>query len=112
VQCGCGRTGSFLAADAAGVKPDVVTLAKPIAAGLPMGVTVVSKKLAKTLEPGDHGSTFAGGPLVCRAASVFLRLLDEGGLLEQVRARGQQLRRGSSRSSGTSRSSPSSAGAG
>ncbi len=94
VQCGCGRTGSFLAADAAGVKPDVVTLAKPIAAGLPMGVTVVSRKLAKTLEPGDHGSTFAGGPLACRAAIVFLRLLDEGGLLEQVRARGQQLRRG------------------
>lgn len=94
VQCGSGRTGSFLAADAAGVKPDVVTLAKPIAAGLPMGVTVVSKKLAKTLEPGDHGSTFAGGPLVCRAALVFLRLLEEGGLLEQVRARGQQLRRG------------------
>ena len=94
VQCGSGRTGSFLAADAAGVKPDVLTLAKPIAAGLPMGVTVVSKKLAKTLEPGDHGSTFAGGPLVCRAALVFLRLLEEGGLLEQVRARGQQLRRG------------------
>jgi predicted acetylornithine/succinylornithine family transaminase len=94
VQCGSGRTGSFLAADAAGVKPDVVTLAKPIAAGLPMGVTVVSRKLAKTLEPGDHGSTFAGGPLVCRAALVFLRLLEEGGLLEQVRARGQQLKRG------------------
>jgi acetylornithine/succinyldiaminopimelate/putrescine aminotransferase len=94
VQCGCGRTGNFLAAEAAGVKPDVVTLAKPIAAGLPMGVTVVSKRLAGTLEPGDHGSTFAGGPFVCRAALVFLRLVDTGGMLEQVRARGQQLRRG------------------
>jgi predicted acetylornithine/succinylornithine family transaminase len=94
VQCGCGRTGNFLAAEAAGVTPDVVTLAKPIAAGLPMGVTVVSKALAGALEPGDHGSTFAGGPFVCRAALVFLRLVDTGGLLEQVRARGQQLRRG------------------
>ncbi|HEV8113734.1 MAG TPA: acetylornithine/succinylornithine family transaminase [Planctomycetota bacterium] len=93
VQCGCGRTGNFLAAEAAGVTPDVVTLAKPIAAGLPMGVTVVSKALAGALEPGDHGSTFAGGPFVCRAALVFLRLVDTG-LLEQVRARGQQLRRG------------------
>jgi predicted acetylornithine/succinylornithine family transaminase len=94
VQCGCGRTGNFLAAEAAGVKPDVVTLAKPIAAGLPMGVTVVGKRFAGTLEPGDHGSTFAGGPFVCRAALVFLRLVDTGGMLEQVRARGQQLRRG------------------
>ena len=94
VQTGCGRTGNFLAAESAGVRPDVVTLAKPIAAGLPMGVTVVRKSLAATLEPGDHGSTFAGGPLACRAALVFLRLLDEGGLLEQVQARGQQLRRG------------------
>lgn len=94
VQCGSGRTGDFLAAQAAGVTPDVVTLAKPIAAGLPMGVTVVAKRLAGTLEPGDHGSTFAGGPLVCRAALVFLRLVDTGPMLEQVRARGQQLRRG------------------
>ncbi len=94
VQCGCGRTGNFLAGDAAGVKPDIVTLAKPIAAGLPMGVTVVAKRLAGTLEPGDHGSTFAGGPLVCRAALAFLTALEEGGLLYQVRARGQQLKRG------------------
>ena len=94
VQCGSGRTGDFLAAQAAGVKPDIVTLAKPIAAGLPMGVTVVAKKLADTLEPGDHGSTFAGGPFVLRAALVFLKLVDKGGLLEQVRARGQQIRRG------------------
>jgi acetylornithine/succinyldiaminopimelate/putrescine aminotransferase len=94
VQTGCGRTGNFLAAESAGVRPDVVTLAKPIAAGLPMGVTVVSKALAQTLEPGDHGSTFAGGPLVCRAALAFLTALEEGGLQEHVRARGQQLRKG------------------
>lgn len=94
VQGGSGRTGSFLAGDAAGVKPDIATLAKPIAAGLPMGVCVVSAKLAHTLQPGDHGSTFAGGPLVCRAALVFLRELEEGGLLQQVQERGVQLRAG------------------
>jgi acetylornithine/N-succinyldiaminopimelate aminotransferase len=94
VQAGSGRTGDFLSGDAAGVKPDVATLAKPIAAGLPMGACIVAKKLAGTFHPGDHGSTFAGGPLVCRAALVFLRELEEGGLLQQVRERGVQLRAG------------------
>ena len=94
VQAGCGRTGTFLSADAAGVKPDVATLAKPIAAGLPMGCAVVSEELADVFEPGDHGSTFAGGPLVCRGALVFLELMEEGGLQEAVRARGAELRSG------------------
>lgn len=94
VQCGSGRTGTFLAGDAAGVKPDVATLAKPIAAGLPMGCAVVAKELAGVFEPGDHGSTFAGGPLACRGALVFLELLEEGGLLEAVRQRGVELRAG------------------
>lgn len=94
VQCGSGRTGTFLAADAAGTKPDVATLAKPIAAGLPMGCAVVSKELASVFEPGDHGSTFAGGPLACRGALVFLSELDEGGLMQRVQERGQELRSG------------------
>ena len=94
VQAGCGRTGTFLSADAAGVKPDVATLAKPIAAGLPMGCTVVSKEFADVFEPGDHGSTFAGGPFVCRGALVFLELMEHGGLQEAVRARGAELRAG------------------
>ncbi len=94
VQAGSGRTGTFLSGDHAGVKPDIATLAKPIAAGLPMGVCVVSKKLADTFQPGDHGSTFAGGPFVCRAAQVFLSELEEGGLMGKVRERGTQLRAG------------------
>jgi len=94
VQAGCGRTGTFLAGDHAGIKPDIATLAKPIAAGLPMGACVVSKTLANTFQPGDHGSTFAGGPLVCRAALVFLTELEEGRLMEKVRERGTQLRAG------------------
>ena len=93
VQCGSGRTGTFLAADHADVKPAIATLAKPLAAGLPMGLTVVSEDLARVLEPGDHGSTFAGGPLVCRAALVLLRALRDG-LQQQVKERGDQLRAG------------------
>ncbi|MHC4921951.1 MAG: aspartate aminotransferase family protein, partial [Planctomycetota bacterium] len=80
IQCGSGRTGTFLCADHAG--------------GLPMGLTVVSKQLAGVLEPGDHGSTFAGGPLVCRAALVFLEELCEGGLLAAVRTKGEILSAG------------------
>jgi acetylornithine/N-succinyldiaminopimelate aminotransferase len=93
VQCGAGRTGTFLAADAVGVKPDAVTLAKPIAGGLPMGALVVRAELAGVFEPGDHGSTFAGGPLVLRAALVFLDELERG-LAASVRARGAELAAG------------------
>ncbi|MCY2961158.1 MAG: acetylornithine transaminase [Planctomycetota bacterium] len=94
VQAGCGRTGTFLAGDWAGVKPDIATLAKPIAAGLPLGLCVVAEPFAKVLQPGDHGSTFAGGPLACRAALVFLEELEEGGLLAAVRERGAELSAG------------------
>jgi predicted acetylornithine/succinylornithine family transaminase len=94
VQCGSGRSGTFLVAEQADVAPDVVTLAKSIAAGLPMGMCLASKALAQTLQPGDHGSTFAGGPLVCRGALVFLQELEEGGLLAAVRERGAQLAAG------------------
>lgn len=93
VQAGCGRTGTFLACEAADVRPDVATLAKPIGAGIPMGMAVVSAELARTFQPGDHGSTFAGGPLACRAALVFLEEL-EGGLQQAVRERGARLRAG------------------
>ncbi|MBL9076673.1 MAG: acetylornithine/succinylornithine family transaminase [Planctomycetes bacterium] len=93
IQCGCGRTGRFLAAQHHGVVPDVVTLAKPIAAGLPMGAMLCSAALADTFQKGEHGSTFAGGPLVCRAATVFLDEIDRG-LLDQVAARGAELRSG------------------
>lgn len=97
VQAGCGRTGTFLAGDAAGVKPDVATLAKPIAAGVPLGMCVVAKPFADVLQPGDHGSTFAGGPLACRAALVFLEELEEGGLLRAVNERGAELADGLAR---------------
>ena len=94
VQAGCGRTGTFLACEAADVRPDVATLAKPIGAGIPMGMTVVAAELAQTFQPGDHGSTFAGGPLACRAALVFLEELEQGGLQRAVVERGARLRAG------------------
>ena len=93
IQSGRGRTGCFLAAQHAGVVPDVVALAKPIAAGLPMGACLTTAALADTFAKGEHGSTFAGGPLVCRAALVFLDAVDAG-LLDNVAARGRELRDG------------------
>lgn len=93
IQCGSGRTGTFLCTEPADIQPDMVVLAKPIGGGLPMGLTVMSAELDTVLEPGDHGSTFAGGPLVCRAALVFLEEL-ENGLLDTVRARGEFLAAG------------------
>ncbi len=94
VQCGCGRTGTFLASQAAGVLPDVATLAKPLAAGLPIGATLVRSELAEVLQPGDHGSTFGGGPVALRGAQVFLEELEEGGLLEAIGSLGAQLTSG------------------
>jgi len=93
IQCGLGRTGPFLAADAAGVKPDVVTLAKPIAAGFPMGATLARGVFADVLQPGNHGTTFGGNPLACRAALVVLDEL-ENGLEANIAARGAQFAAG------------------
>jgi predicted acetylornithine/succinylornithine family transaminase len=93
IQSGCGRTGKFLAGQHAGIIPDVVTLAKPIAAGLPMGACLTTAAFADTFAKGEHGSTFAGGPLVCRAALVFLDAVDRG-LLGNVQDRGHQLHAG------------------
>lgn len=94
IQSGCGRTGAFLAADAAGVQPDVLALAKPIAGGLPMGVCLANAALADTFQAGEHGSTFAGGPLVLRGCLVFLDAIERDGLLDNVRQRGEQFRAG------------------
>jgi predicted acetylornithine/succinylornithine family transaminase len=94
VQSGCGRTGTFLAAQHCDVTPDIVTLAKPLAAGLPLGAVVVRENLNRVLGPGDHGSTFAGGPMALRAAALFLGLLEDQGLLEQVGRLGARLRLG------------------
>ncbi len=84
VQCGLGRTGHFLASQRAGVQGDIVTLAKSIADGMPMGCCLARGSAADTLVPGDHGSTFGGQPLACAAALAVLDVIEEEGLLENA----------------------------
>lgn len=94
VQCGMGRSGTFVAFEKAGVSPDVITLAKPLAGGLPVGATLARGPLAQTLRAGDHGSTFGGGPLVMRAAGVVLDELTRGGLLQGLAPKAEKLTAG------------------
>ena len=91
VQTGMGRTGSLFAFQHYGIKPDVVTLAKALANGLPIGAMLVDEKFAAALQPGDHGSTFGGSPVPCAAALAHLRVRDELSLERHVAALSQQL---------------------
>lgn len=84
IQCGMGRTGTFLASQGIGIKGDIVTLAKGIADGFPMGACLASGDAATTLVPGDHGSTFAGQPLACAASLATLDVLLEEGLMQKA----------------------------
>lgn len=91
VQCGLGRTGTLFAYEQSGVVPDMVTLAKPLAGGLPMGAVLLSEEIARTVQPGDHATTFGGGPFVASVAlHVFDRLADES-LLANVAENGRWL---------------------
>jgi predicted acetylornithine/succinylornithine family transaminase len=85
IQCGLGRTGRLFAFEHFGVKPDVVCIAKPIAAGLPLGAFLATEKFAQHITPGKHGTTFGGGPLTCRVALEYLAILEDGNLLDRVR---------------------------
>jgi len=88
IQCGLGRTGHFFAYESIGVVPDMLTLAKPIAGGLPMGAILVSEDIGATIQPGDHGTTFGGGPLVAAVASYVVDRLADPALLRNVRDNG------------------------
>lgn len=92
VQCGLGRSGKLWAYEHYGVTPDMMTLAKPLAGGLPIGAILVTETVASVLHPGDHGSTFAGGPLVTRAAQVVFDRLSQLEFLRQVDENGAYLR--------------------
>jgi acetylornithine/N-succinyldiaminopimelate aminotransferase len=96
IQSGLGRTGRYFAYQrfGEGALPDVVTVAKPLAGGLPLGAFIANEKFASAFTPGMHGSTFGGGPLVCAAALEFLTIVEEDDLLDNVRARGAELRTG------------------
>ena len=91
IQCGLGRTGHFFAYENIGVVPDMLTLAKPLAGGLPMGAVLVSEEIAATIKPGDHGTTFGGGPLVAAVASHVVDRLSDPSLLRGVRENGAWL---------------------
>lgn len=91
IQCGLGRTGHLFAYQRVDVVPDLMTLAKPIAGGLPMGAILMTEEIAATIQPGDHGSTFGGGPFVASVASHVLDRVSDPGLLESVRRGGQWL---------------------
>ncbi|XWS16513.1 hypothetical protein CRYUN_Cryun34aG0094900 [Craigia yunnanensis] len=88
VQCGLGRTGYLWAHEAYGVFPDIMTLAKPLAGGLPIGATLVTERVASAVVHGDHGSTFAGSPLVCSAAIAVLHKIANPGFLSSVSKKG------------------------
>jgi predicted acetylornithine/succinylornithine family transaminase len=94
VQCGMGRTGTLWAYEGLDVRPDVLTSAKALGGGLPVGAVVTTPELADVLSRGDHGSTFAGAPITARAALATLDVIDDPELLERVRRLGERLRGG------------------
>ncbi|WP_455381489.1 aspartate aminotransferase family protein [Salinispira pacifica] len=91
VQTGIGRTGSLYASEAVGLEPDIVTLAKPLAAGLPLSATLIPEKINSRLTPGDHGTTFGGGPVTTAVAAAVWDALSSEQFIAAVRERGAHL---------------------
>jgi predicted acetylornithine/succinylornithine family transaminase len=94
VQCGMGRTGTLWAYEQTGVTPDAMTLAKGLGGGMPIGALVIGPRLADVFEPGDHGSTFGGGPVVAAAANTVLDIVDRPEFLLAVMENGTRLAEG------------------
>jgi acetylornithine/succinyldiaminopimelate/putrescine aminotransferase len=92
IQTGLGRTGTMWAFEHSGVVPDALTTAKALGGGLPIGALITGERLREVLQPGDHGSTFAGGPLVAAAANAALDVLSDPALHARVRELGERLR--------------------
>jgi acetylornithine/N-succinyldiaminopimelate aminotransferase len=91
IQCGLGRTGKYFAFEHFDVKPDILTLAKSLAAGYPLGAVLGNARVAECLKPGDHGTTFGGGPLACRLALEVLDVIEQEGLIAKVNELGKYL---------------------
>ncbi|MSR35882.1 MAG: acetylornithine/succinylornithine family transaminase [Gemmatimonadetes bacterium] len=91
IQCGLGRSGRLFAHEYAGIRPDLLMVAKPLAGGLPMGALIAAPHVADAIAPGEHGTTFGGGPLVAHVARAVLRTLSAPAFLEGVRARAAHL---------------------
>ena len=94
VQCGIGRTGKWFAHQWAGIKPDVMPLAKGLGSGVPIGAIVAGPRAKDVLQPGNHGTTFGGNPLAMRAGIETLRIMEEDGLMANAAAMGERLRAG------------------
>ncbi|HXD40505.1 MAG TPA: aspartate aminotransferase family protein [Ramlibacter sp.] len=92
VQCGMGRTGKWFAHQWAGIKPDVMPLAKGLGSGVPVGAVVAGPKAANVFQPGNHGTTFGGNPLAMRAGVETIRIMQEDGLLENAAGVGAHLK--------------------
>jgi acetylornithine/N-succinyldiaminopimelate aminotransferase len=94
IQCGLGRTGRYFAAQKFPSKPDIAVIAKPLAAGLPLGAILTNHAVAARIAPGLHGTTFGGGPMICAVALEFLNIVEDEKLVANIRARGEELRAG------------------
>ncbi len=94
IQSGIGRTGKWFAYQWCGVQPDVITLAKGLGSGVPIGACLATGRAAGTFGPGNHGTTFGGGPLACRAGVETLRIIEEENLMANAAERGEQIRAG------------------
>ena len=94
IQCGLGRTGLRFAYQKFPSKPDIAVIAKPLAAGLPLGAILTNGAVSARVSPGLHGTTFGGGPMICAVALEFLKIVEDEKLVENIRARGQELRAG------------------
>jgi acetylornithine/N-succinyldiaminopimelate aminotransferase len=94
IQCGLGRTGRYFVYQKFSSKPDIAVIAKPLAAGLPLGAIITNQAVASRVAPGLHGTTFGGGPMICAVALEFLNIVEDEKLLANSRARGHELRAG------------------
>jgi len=94
IQCGLGRIGRYFAYQQFSSKPDIAVIAKPLAAGLPLGAILTNNAVASRVSPGLHGTTFGGGPMICAVALEFLKIVEDEKLLENIRTRGQEIRAG------------------
>jgi len=94
IQCGMGRTGDWWGWQRSGIRPDAMTVAKGLGGGLPIGACLTSPQYADVLQPGDHGSTFAGGPVIAAGANAVLDVVGEEGFLASVAAKGERLSTG------------------
>ena len=91
IQCGLGRTGTFCAYEQYNITPDILTIAKPLAGGLPMGAIIITDEVAKYMQVGDHGSTFGGGPLVAAVAEYIVSKICNDSFLDRVKQNGKYL---------------------